>query len=65
MLIHEVKCDYCGAKAKLCWNGEHFLTPKGWGQIYDDNEAQVLDQHICPKCCPKPKKEVKSESKSK
>lgn len=56
MLIHEVKCDYCGIKASLKYNSEHWLTPADWGQVYDDNKAETLDQHICPSCKPKSKK---------
>lgn len=56
MKIHEVKCDYCGKQEPLKYNGEHWLMPPEWVELYDDQKARTLNEHICPKCRPKAKK---------
>lgn len=45
-----VKCDVCEAVAKLKYNGEHYLAPAGWYQLYDDEKSDPIDFFICPKC---------------
>ena len=57
MKIHQVKCDLCGRREDLEYNGEHWLHPQGWRQLYDDRAARTVDQHICWACIPNPKKE--------
>lgn len=56
--IHEFKCDYCNKREKAKWNGEHWLMPDGWAQLYCDKAATTLDNHACPKCLPKPKRKA-------
>lgn len=55
--IHEVKCDFCNKKAALKYNGESWLIPQGWGRIWDDEKAELIDEHICASCKPKKKKQ--------
>ena len=62
MNIHKVKCDYCGKTADLKYNGEHWLIPKDWAQLWDDEKAHCVDIHICELCKPKPKKVKKSKA---
>lgn len=59
--IHECKCDQCGKKEKLSWNGEHWLAPVGWLQFYNDATALVIDEHLCQFC----HKKLKLKSKAK
>ena len=47
------KCDKCPKRARAKWNGETFLNPVGWTQLYDDVSAMTLDLHLCEKCSPK------------
>lgn len=54
--INEFKCDTCNKRAKAKYNGEHWLAPQGWVQLYDDNKADMLDIHMCDVCKPKPRK---------
>lgn len=56
MYKHLVICDSCKAKSNLSYNGEHYLPPKGWMELYDDNLARHTEVHLCPKCHPKAKK---------
>lgn len=63
MVIHQVECDKCGNIADLKYNGEHWLTPKGWVQLYDDNEAKMLDRHLCVDCNPCEDKPAKPKTK--
>lgn len=49
-LINECFCNACGRKAKLKYNGEHWLPPTGWTRMWDDNLAQTIDVHTCDKC---------------
>jgi hypothetical protein len=51
--IYEVKCDHCGKREAMAYNGEHWLTPKDWAQLYDDKQAKCVDEHLCPECRPK------------
>lgn len=51
--IHEFKCDACKRKVTAKYNGEHFLPPDGWVQLYCDNLAEMTGEHICDKCRPK------------
>lgn len=60
--IHEFKCNYCGKRAAAKYNGEHYLAPNGWLQLYDDNLAHAIDQHVCDSCRPQKRK---SRSKAK
>lgn len=55
MIKHEFSCDGSGCKEKVkaLYNGEHYLPPIGWVQLYDENQAQCLDYHLCPDCRPK------------
>ncbi len=57
--IHEVECDFCGKHEPLKYNGEHWLTPEGWKTLWDDNLAQVTNEHICPGCWVKQKNKPK------
>ena len=52
--IHEYKCDYCLARAPLKYNGEHWLPPIGWTNLYDFNKAEHEKIHVCPSCRPNP-----------
>jgi hypothetical protein len=60
MTLHKVKCDYCSKQADLKYNGEHWLAPKGWLQMYDDDLAHTVDAHACPDCKPKSTKPKKA-----
>ena len=59
MIKHLIICDYCNNKAKLKYNGEHWLPPEGWFDLWCPNLAQEAKQHVCPKCAPKKPKENK------
>jgi len=61
MKIFKVKCDYCNTTADLKYNGEHWLMPKGWAQLWDEETARCVEVHICPSCKPKEKKASKSK----
>lgn len=55
--IHQFKCDKCKTRANAYYNGEHYLHPEGWYQLYCNILARTVDLHLCPKCAPtKPKK---------
>lgn len=47
---NEFKCDNCLRKVKANYNGEHYLPPSGWIQLYDPNEARCKDLHLCEIC---------------
>ena len=57
--IHEFKCDSCKTKVKSIWNGEHYLPPHGWVELFDVNFARATGEHLCPKCTPKKPKRSK------
>jgi hypothetical protein len=61
MKLHEVKCDSCEEKAPLKYNGEHWLVPVGWMELYDENEAKNIDIHVCKKCISLKKGNKKNE----
>lgn len=61
MLIHEVKCDGCKTKAKLEWNGDNWITPPEWVDLWDDHAAKKTGDHLCPKCRPKTKRKPEDE----
>lgn len=61
MKVFEYKCDLCGRKAPAKYNGEHWLVPVGWVQLWDDNLARTIDEHICSNCKPKPKKAKRTQ----
>jgi hypothetical protein len=62
MRIHQVQCDYCKAKADLKYNGEHYLIPTDWRELFDDHRVYATNEHACPKCLP-PKRKKKDETK--
>jgi len=48
--IHEVECDKCKKRAPLKYNGEHWLTPDDWLELFDN---KVYSKgHICNDCNP-------------
>lgn len=63
MKINEFKCDNCGKREPSNYNGEHYISPLGWYQLYCDHLAEViLNIHICPECVPfKIKKKLTKE----
>lgn len=61
--IHELKCDWCNKRTALKYNGEHWLPPTGWAQLWDDNKAQTEDEHMCPECRPKLIKKPKPKAR--
>ena len=63
--IHEFKCNQCGKREPATYNGEHWLMPHGWGQLYDDAMAQTIDEHLCRFCRPRPKKSKASKGLAK
>ncbi len=52
---HEFKCDWCLRRVKVTYNGEHYLPPQGWVQLYDPTTALTLDLHTCEKCFKDPR----------
>ncbi len=62
---HEVICDHCQCVASLRNNGEHWLAPEKWTQLYDDNLACMKDVHICLKCYAKIFGKLESNTESK
>lgn len=59
---HIVICDKCKTKADLKYNGEHYLPPEGWLELWDSNKAELIDQHLCPKCAPKKRKPLEFDT---
>ena len=68
MKIRQVVCDECRRKEDLKYNGEHWLIPTDWVEMYSDQQAQTLDIHLCNDCKPvsikKPKKVKKGSYKT-
>ena len=68
---HEFKCDKCKRKALANYNGEHYLPPRGWVKMYDENLADMLNYHLCDRCKPgsifkfKPSKNLKIKGNKK
>lgn len=58
-----VQCDRCTNLVHMKYNGEHWLAPEGWVELYDDLNAKMLDKHLCPTCNPvvKPQPTPKGE----
>lgn len=50
MKIHRVYCDKCKRSADLKWNGEHWLCPKDWTELFDEAEIGPLNIHLCQYC---------------
>lgn len=51
--IHQFKCNGCNRRVPAHYNGEHYLPPTDWVELWDDNKAEMTDQHLCPECRPK------------
>jgi hypothetical protein len=49
---HEFKCDACCKTVPATYNGEHWLPPHGWVEIFDIHRAQTTGEHLCEKCKP-------------
>ena len=54
--IRHIKCDKCGIKVVPEYNGEHWLPPDDWAEIFETGAAMCTGEHLCPKCRPKRKK---------
>lgn len=49
-LKHTFTCNRCENKIDAKYNGEHFLPPEGWMELYDPLTAKTLDIHLCKRC---------------
>lgn len=47
--IHMFRCDSCQMEVKPEYNGEHYLQPPGWVQLFDFRAVQVVG-HLCKIC---------------
>jgi hypothetical protein len=65
MKLYLVQCDKCRTRQSMKWNGEHWLAPEGWAQLYDDFLSQDLNRHLCPTCSPVVKVKEKPTKRSK
>ena len=52
MKLFLIQCDNCTQRDHMKYNGEHWLAPQNWVQLYDDFNAKDLDKHLCPICNP-------------
>ena len=62
--IRAIKCDNCLIRVQPKFNGEHWLPPIGWVEIYNPDLAENTGQHLCPKCKPKMRTERVSSKKA-
>lgn len=51
--IHEFKCDSCKLKVPAKYNGEHYLPPHNWVELFDTNRSIATGEHLCNNCLPK------------
>lgn len=51
--IHEYKCDCCKRRERAEYNREHYLMPKGWGEVH--NRDVYVIGHLCVDCLKKVK----------
>jgi predicted RNA-binding Zn-ribbon protein involved in translation (DUF1610 family) len=61
MKKHTVVCSLCNKESSMSYNGEHFLCPEGWYELYDDHKSIMSDIHICDKCFVSLKTQPKEE----
>lgn len=49
MKLFQVRCDCCGIKNYLNYNGEHWLIPEDWVELHLERSGSV-DEHRCATC---------------
>lgn len=64
--IFEIKCERCGKRESLKWNGEHWIPSIEWTGLYCLNGCLLTDKTICARCCdraiePEPRASSKEE----
>lgn len=56
---HLIVCDMCKRSIDCEYNGEHWLPPKSWAILVDNEfRSSEFDMHICPECVIKIQKQV-------